>query len=82
MKKYSMSWTTKDGQRIRNQIYTADMIGGRLMDLEKCGAMDIDVTSIEEDVKRDLGQGTYCKVFEDANGDDWVMIGGRLRRVL
>lgn len=41
MYKYEMSWKTKDGRKIENQIFTAEKAGEMLKNLEEWKATDI-----------------------------------------
>lgn len=47
-KVYKMSWTTKDGTRVENQLYTAEYITHQLLSLEEWGATNIEIKSVEE----------------------------------
>lgn len=49
MKKYIMAWTTNDGTRIENQIYTASQVSNQLKNLEKWGAYDITLKESKEE---------------------------------
>ena len=48
MNKYSMSWTTKNGDKVANQVFTADHVSGQLQALEEWGATDIRLEQIIE----------------------------------
>ena len=45
--KFEMSWTTKDGRRIEGQIYTAQFVTVKLIELEESGARNIEIKSID-----------------------------------
>lgn len=49
--KYEMSWTQKDGKRIEGQVYTAEYITQHLLNLEKWGATDIIIKSVQNQNK-------------------------------
>lgn len=45
--KYEMSWTQKDGTKIEGQIFTAEHITRKLLELESYGAKDIIIKSVK-----------------------------------
>jgi len=49
MYKYRMSWRTSKGEKIENQIFTADIITHQLKNLEEWKATDIKIELIKED---------------------------------
>lgn len=46
--KYRMSWTQKDGTKVKNQLYTAEHITDQLLRLESWGCTDITVEQVKE----------------------------------
>ena len=48
--KYSLSWTRKNGERVRDQLYTADNMSKKLQELENEGATDIEII-VRTDIK-------------------------------
>ena len=48
MYKYRMSWKTSKGEKIKNQITTADIIAHQLKKLEEWKATDIKIELIKE----------------------------------
>lgn len=42
---YIMSWTRRNGDKIKDQIYTASAVSRKLMELEDEGCYDIEIVS-------------------------------------
>lgn len=49
--KYTMSYTQKDGTKVINQIFTAENITRKLIELESYGATNIEIKSVDDDKK-------------------------------
>lgn len=47
MYKYNLSWTTKDGRRVENQLFTAEHISHKLAELEQAECSSISLESID-----------------------------------
>lgn len=50
-KLYEMSWVTSNGDVFKNQLFTADAVSNKLLQLEKDGATDIVLKSKDTVVK-------------------------------
>lgn len=48
MKLYKMSWVTKSGDKVDNQLFTADVVSKTLIDLEQWGCSNIKLESVEK----------------------------------
>lgn len=48
--KYSLSWTRKNGERVRDQLYTAEYMSKKLQELENEGATNIEII-VRTDIK-------------------------------
>lgn len=87
--KFKMSWTTKDGTRVADQIYTAEAVSGQLVQLESWEATDIKVEWIPPAPKveviytgggiwlacKDISETLYAVVGND--DDDYLNIYDR-----
>ena len=66
--KYRINWTCADGTRVEDQVYTADRVSYRLVQLEAEGCTDITVESFEEksltDQALDKLPGKCCDEIE------------------
>lgn len=47
MYKYNLSWITKDGRRVENQLFTAEHISHKLAELEQAESSSIRLESID-----------------------------------
>lgn len=48
MKLYEMSWTTKNGEEIKGQLFTAENISHQLKCIEKWGGKNVLIKSLDE----------------------------------
>ena len=77
---YKMSWTLADGRRVENQLFTAEAVSGKLLELESWRARDIKLemvtvgTEVRIKSSEELSKMGWCV-------DDMLRYSGKVTRI-